>query len=54
MAFPQNVFCNILLYAGDTIPYSKCDQASDLWQQLDLASKLSLGLLKLTISLQFF
>ena len=25
---------------ADTIPYSKCDQASDLWQQLELASDL--------------
>ena len=24
----------------DTILYSKCDQASDLWQQLELASEL--------------
>ena len=28
----------ILLYDGCTALYSKCDQASDLWQQLDLAS----------------
>ena len=27
-------------YADDTTLYSKCDQASDLWQQLELASEL--------------
>ena len=26
--------CNIAIYAEDTTLYSKCDQASDLWQQL--------------------
>ena len=24
-----------VIYADDTTLYSKCDQASDLWQQLD-------------------
>ena len=28
------------IYADDTILYSKCEQASDLWQQLALASEL--------------
>ena len=37
---PDNVICNIAVYAGDTTLYSKCDQASDLWQQLELASEL--------------
>ena len=27
-------------YTDDTTLYSKCDQASDLWQQLKLASEL--------------
>ena len=27
-------------YADDTTFYSKCDQASDLWQQLELDSEL--------------
>ena len=36
----DNVICNIAIYADDTTLYSKCDQASDLWQQLELASKL--------------
>ena len=34
---PDDVICNIAIYA-DTTLYSKCDQASDLWQQLELAS----------------
>ena len=37
---PDDVICNIAIYAGDTTLYSKCDQASDLWQQLELASEL--------------
>ena len=37
---PDDVICNIAIYADDTTLYSKCDQASDLWQQLELASKL--------------
>ena len=28
---PDDVICNIAIYADDTILYSKCDQASDLW-----------------------
>ena len=32
--------CNIAIYADDTTRYSKCDKASDLWQQLELASEL--------------
>ena len=36
----DDVICNIAIYADDTTLYSKCDQASDLWQQLELASKL--------------
>ena len=37
---PDDVICNIAIYAGDTTLYSKCDQSSDLLQQLDLASEL--------------
>ena len=37
---PDDVICNIAIYADDTTLYSKCDQASDLWQQLELASEL--------------
>ena len=39
--FPDDVICNIALYPDDTtLYYSKCVQASDLWQQLELASEL--------------
>ena len=37
---PDNVICNIGIYADDTTLYSKCDQPSDLWQQLELVSEL--------------
>ena len=36
----DNVICNIAIYADDTTLYSKCDQASDLLEQLELASEL--------------
>ena len=36
----DDVICDIAIYADDTTLYSKCDQASDLWQQLELASEL--------------
>ena len=32
---PDDVICNIAIYADDSTLYSKCDQASDLWQQLE-------------------
>ena len=37
---PDHVICDIAVYADDTTLYSKCDRASDLWQQLELASEL--------------
>ena len=37
---PDDVICNIAIYADDTTLYSKCNQASDLWQQPELASEL--------------
>ena len=37
---PDDVICNIGIYADDTTLYSKCNQASDLWQQLELACEL--------------
>ena len=37
---PDDVICDIAIYADDTTLYSKCDWASDLWQQLELASEL--------------
>ena len=36
----DDVICNIAIYADDTTLYCNCDQASDLWQQLELASEL--------------
>ena len=38
------VICNIAIYADDTTLYSKCDKASDLWQQLELASDFEFDL----------
>ena len=37
---PDDVICNIAIYANDTTLYSRCLQASDLWQQLELSSEL--------------
>ena len=37
---PDDVICDVAIYADDTTLYSKCDRASDLWQQLELASEL--------------
>ena len=37
---PDDVICNVAIYADDTTLYSECNQASDLWKQLELASKL--------------
>ena len=37
---PDDIICDIDIYADDASLYSKCDQASDLWQQLELASEL--------------
>ena len=36
----DDVFCNIAIYSDDITLYSKCNQASDLWQQPELASEL--------------
>ena len=35
-----DVICDIAIYADDTTLSSKCDLASDLWQQLELACEL--------------
>ena len=32
---PDDVICDIAIYADDTTLHSKCDQASDLRKQLD-------------------
>ena len=37
---PDDVICDITIYADDTTLYSKCDQASDLWRQLELTAEL--------------
>ena len=37
---PDDVIGNIAIYADDTTLCSTSDQASDLWQQLELASEL--------------
>ena len=37
---PDDFICNNVIYADDTTLYSKCDQASDLWSQLELAFEL--------------
>ena len=37
---PDDAICDIAIYANDTTLYSKCEQASDLWQQLELAFEL--------------
>ena len=36
-ALPDDVICNIAIYADDITLYLKCDQTADLWQQLELA-----------------
>ena len=37
---PDDVICDIAICADDTALYSRCDRASDLWQELELASEL--------------
>ena len=37
---PDDVICNIAMNADNTTLYSKCDQASGLREQLELASEL--------------
>ena len=36
---PNDVICNIAIYADNTTLYPKCDQASDVWQQLEMAAE---------------
>ena len=36
----DDVICNIAIHADDITLYSKLDQASDLWQQLEVTSEL--------------
>ena len=37
---PDDVICDIAIYADDTTLYSRFERASDLWQQLELASEI--------------
>ena len=34
----DDISYDIAIYADDTTLYSKCDQASDMWQQVELVS----------------
>ena len=36
---PDDIICNIAIYADDTTLYFKRNQAFDLWQQLEVASE---------------
>ena len=38
--FPFDIIFNIAIYSDETTIYSHSYQASDLWQQLELASEL--------------
>ena len=38
--YADDIYADNAMYADDTTLYSKCDQVSDLWQQLELASEL--------------
>ena len=40
MTFLMMLFVMFTVYADDTTLYSKCNQVSDLWQQLQLAFEL--------------
>ena len=44
LLYINDLICDIAIYANDTTLYSKCDQASHLWQQLELAYELESGL----------
>ena len=41
---PDDAVCNNAIYADDTTLYSKCDEASDLWQEMELAAELEFDL----------
>ena len=41
---PDEVICNIAIYADGIILYSECDQASGLWQQLKIAAEIEYDL----------
>ena len=46
---PDDVICDIAIYADHTTLYSKCDQTSDLWQQIELTSELEFDLRRDTV-----
>ena len=37
---PKGSICDIFIQADETTLYSKCDQTSDTWQQLEFAAEL--------------
>ena len=37
---PDDIICNIFIYADNTSLYFRCDQAFFLWQKLELVSEL--------------
>ena len=41
---PDDVICDIAIYADETTLYFKFDQVSDLWEQLELASEFEFDL----------
>ena len=41
---PDDIIGDITIYSNDITLYSKCDQASDSWQKLELASELEFDL----------
>ena len=41
---PDDVICDIAIYADDTTLYSKCDWSSNQWQQPELTSELEFDL----------
>ena len=45
----DDAICNIAICAGDTTLYSDCDEVSDLWQQLELASELESDLQEIVV-----
>ena len=40
----DDIISNVAIYADDTTLYSRYDQASNLWQQLELASEIESNL----------
>ena len=45
----DDAICNIAICADDTTLYSDCDEVSDLWQQLELASELESDLQEIVV-----